>query len=175
MEVVMLGRSSLHPLLGTFVMDDQRQRVLDGLDELVAQAESRGRFVLAHLNVPHTPFLWRANGQEVPPPHCWPACSMFAARMDAQGLTFDQFAAGLAGQVAYTNVLVLDALDRLIGADPDSLIVVISDHGARYNVSDMPEHYRNLFAVRGADIEPTLADLFVRLAEAEVEHPFDAP
>jgi hypothetical protein len=167
MEIAMLGRSALHPFVAEWVMDDQRQRIVDGLDELVAQAGGRGVFVLAHMNVPHTPFLWDATGREVPAPKCWPACSMFAGPYNAQGLTFDEYAASLTGQLLHANALIRDALDRLIAADPEARIVVLSDHGMRYHVSDMPEHYRNLFAVRGASIEPTLANLFLRLAEAE--------
>jgi hypothetical protein len=167
LEIAMLGRSSLHPFVAEWVMDDQRQRILDGLDELVAQAGAQGRFVLAHLNVPHTPFLWDATGQEVPAPRCWPACSMFAGPFNAQGLTFDGYAMSLTAQVLHANGLVRDALDRLIAADPEAKIVVLSDHGARYDVSDMPEHFRNLFAVRGANIGPTLDNLFMRLAQAE--------
>jgi hypothetical protein len=167
MEIAMLGRSLLHPFAADWVMDDQRRRVLDGLDELAAQAGREGVFVLAHLNVPHTPFLWAANGRESPAPNCWPACSMFAGPFHAQGLTFGEYAASLTGQIIHANTLVRDTLDRLIAADPEAKIVLISDHGARYDAADMPEHYRNLFAVRGANIEPTLANLFMRLAEAE--------
>ena len=51
-------------------------------------------------------------------------------------------------QVKELNHLVIEAVTRISRADPAAVVVVLSDHGARYSLEDIPEHYRTLLAAR---------------------------
>lgn len=119
-----------------------RASVLDSFDALAESAGTSSRFVLAHLMTPHDPYVFAADGSPAEP--CGSECTNHA------GPPNPVLADRLTGQVTYLNRLVLDAVDRIVSADPDGIVVVFSDHGLRRDPADRDEWYRTLFAVRNA-------------------------
>ena len=57
-------------------------------------------------------------------------------------------------QLDELNRLVLEALDRIQEVDPDAVVVLFSDHGIRYSLEDLDEHYRILLAARTPGVTP---------------------
>ena len=115
--------------------------------------DERPRFVLAHIFAPHAPIVWDRAGQPLPPPECFPECSIYSMPTTT----------GLAGQISYVGDLVLEALDAMMVRSPDATIALMSDHGM--HGPDDPESnlFKTLFAIRSPpgpayvpdDIQPT--------------------
>lgn len=67
-------------------------------------------------------------------------------------MTNEEFQRRYTEQITGLNRVVLDALDAILAADPDAVIVLMSDHGSRYDGRLAPiEPYRPLFAARTPD------------------------
>ncbi len=136
--------------------------LMDGLRYNVAQAfvaieSADARRILAHVMVPHPPFLYSASGTPLDAPACWPnSCHIFDSTIEHLGISRDEWATGMGGQIANLNLRVLTLLDRLLEADPDSVIVLFSDHGGRYTTDEPDEWHRSFLAAR----TPRVPDLF---------------
>ena len=139
--------------VATFLYEGQAEQVIDSIDETVAAAESRSsqpQFLLSHIHSPHPPFVLRPTSSPGRPitAGCFPSCSLWEARIDSLGVTFEDYRAGLARQIAALNEMLLDAASRIIAVDPTAVIILVSDHGTRYSLDDLPEHYRSFLAAR---------------------------
>jgi hypothetical protein len=139
------------PLIA-FLADNQERMVRDGLDTVVdlARASDARQLVLAHIQSPHTPFVLQSDSTERDViPECFPRrCTFWHSTIEGMAMPFDDFADGLRAQIAALNTLVLQSLGKMVEADPDAVIIVMSDHGSRYSLADMPEHFRTFFAAR---------------------------
>lgn len=113
---------------------------LEQLSLIAGHVRSRPRFVLAHILLPHAPFLFGPDGEHRAAPRCFPDCSIF----DPPGpLPADM--TGYWDQLQYTNRLVLDAIDDILALSPNPpVIVLMSDHGSR--LFDQREAIHNLWA-----------------------------
>lgn len=133
-----------------WLVDAQRQRLDDTLEALVEVGDARGsQVVLAHLMAPNPPFLWTASGADSDGPACWPGCNLWSGSVEELDMEFNAYAAAVRSQVAKVNRLVLDAIGRLVRADPGAVVVVFSDHGSGYDpTADPDEPFRVLFAAR---------------------------
>lgn len=130
------------------VFDQHRARVestLQLVGDEVARTSDMPRFVFAHLLAPHAPVAFRADGSPAEPPACFPGCSIY-------GITSAADWEGFAGQVAHVNELVVGVLDRIIGDDPEALIIVMSDHGSPRTGEAPANAFRNFFAARAPGI-----------------------
>ena len=147
--------------VASFLYDRQGQHVIDALESTLDIAESESSdplFVLTHVHSPHPPFVLQpaSSGRRPSVPGCFPACSLWEARAEILGITLDEYRAGLSLQIEALNELVLAAAREIVSADPDAVIVLMSDHGTRYSERDVPEHYRSFLAAR----TPGAAELF---------------
>jgi hypothetical protein len=107
---------------------------------------------------PHHPYVFNADGTAADP--CEAECANHA------GPPNPMLAARLTGQVTYLNTLILDAVDHIVGVDPEGIIVLFSDHGLRRDTADPDEWTRTLFAARNADFPDDVLvwDLAARLS-----------
>lgn len=102
---------------------DRILRNLDLLPEIARRPEPT--FVFMHLLAPHEPFMFQADGTAREKtvrirPKPW----------NQEG--YDHFRQHYAEEVAGLNVVLLDALDRLLAASPEPpVILVMGDHGPR--------------------------------------------
>jgi hypothetical protein len=105
------------------------------------QAVDDRTFVLAHLMLPHSPFLFDADGSARPMPDCFPSCPFWTPWRG--GFPDGQAPAYLA-QLEYTNAQMLALADSL---PPEAVVVLMADHGSRYT-SDARERVRVFLAAR---------------------------
>ncbi len=133
-----------------FLAHDLRDAAVSQLKALQQEAESgRGspKIVVTHLMSPHPPFVL---GEE--PSYlngCFPrGCKVWALTLGETGLTLDQYTPFITTQVDELNGLVVDAVSTIVSSDPTAIVVVYSDHGSRYSLNDLDEHFRVLFAAR---------------------------
>ncbi len=84
------------------------------MPEVAAEAGSRGpKFVFAHVLLPHPPFIFDAEGRCL-------------NRAEAEARSREQ---NYNGQVTLTNRLLLAAIDQILAANPNAVIVVQADEG----------------------------------------------
>lgn len=156
METTMIARivEAVAPgLLGRLQVDQAREG-LEHLRSVARESSAQPIFMLSHIEAPHTPFAVDAAGQPVPMPDCYPiSCSAFDHYFSVLGLSREEYSERLEGYLEYTNRFVLDAVRDVVRERPDAVVIVMSDHGSRYDANDPEEHFRNLFAARtpGAD------------------------
>ena len=142
----------------------QQVSVIDRSLELTAAfAEDRGdqpQLVFSHVHSPHTPFVLHPEETEPAPlPECLPTlCSMWSTTTEELDIGTPEFADAMKLQLAELNRLVLEALERIEEVDPDAVVVLFSDHGIRYSLDDLDEHYRVLLAARTPDDEALFVD-----------------
>ncbi|MBY5163542.1 sulfatase-like hydrolase/transferase [Salsipaludibacter albus] len=88
---------------------------LDELDALVTEPSDRPRFVLAHVTLPHEPYVYDADGS-------------YVTAEEEQSRTRVE---NTVNQVEYVNQRLTDLVDRLVTGDPadDPIIVIQSDEG----------------------------------------------
>ncbi|MCH8983300.1 MAG: hypothetical protein IH943_04255 [Acidobacteria bacterium] len=143
-----LLRNSLFAYLpgaSTFVADGLRLQLDRSIETISTTDEPR---VFAHLLAPHTPFLYDASGNPQPLPPCWPNCNPFDLDLDALGMSLDDWAAGMEGNISFLNDRVIEMIDATMDGHPDAAIVLFSDHGGRYDKPETAEWYETLLAAR---------------------------
>lgn len=146
------GASEIDVLLSivdrNWLPEQHRSHVLSNfadLDQLAAQPHARPRFVWAHIMSPHAPLVFHADGSLYPPPSCFPlACNLGAGDVPVLGLK--EFVKRYTEQVAYLNSRVSRLVDEILAQDARSVIIILSDHGSRYDPADPDEEFHNLFA-----------------------------
>jgi hypothetical protein len=131
--------------------DQYRQRVqadFEDLDALAANPNGKPRLVWAHVMNPHPPLVIMADGSLATPVECYPdTCTLQAA--DAATVPRAEYIRRYTDQVSYDNTRVLHSIDVILANKArQSIIVVLSDHGSRYDPADPEEWYRNFFAAR---------------------------
>lgn len=150
----MLAESVFGPmvksLLPFLLTDSLRGHFEDSVDSLISLADPDAhRLVLAHLFQPHLPFLWDANGDPMPVPFVWPKVNIFAAQIETMGMTLADYSDSMKGDLATLNPKLLAMVDEIVARDPGAVVVLFSDHGARYSLElKQTEWYRNFLAAR---------------------------
>ena len=133
------------------VADQHRQGVLGVLDALrrVPVEEQSPVFTMAHVFSPHTPFVFNADGSPRPLLDCYPErCGITTPELDRLGIDAESYGAGLVAQTEYLNDQLLRTVDAIVAEDPDAVIVLYSDHGARYEEGPSEEHFQTFLAAR---------------------------
>jgi len=73
---------------------------------------------------------------------------MFNLLPEGVGMTTQEWVAGLRTNLGLLNSRLLEAVDAILAHSPDAVIVLFSDHGARYSLDDADEWYRTFLAAR---------------------------
>jgi hypothetical protein len=153
LEEYMLATSALGPVVAavwpTLPTDSQRAHLDASLDSVVSLADpNTHRLVLAHLFGAHLPFQWDEE-RPLPVESFWPAISMFVWQLEDVPMTLDEYAERQRGNLANLNQKLLATVDEIVERDPEAVIVLFSDHGARYAFEfEDTEWYRNFTAAR---------------------------
>ena len=82
-------------------------------------------FLFLHVPGPHPPLVVDADGRQSP----IDARALGADDPAAMGLTRSEYAARWESELEYLNRRVLEAVDKLQAADPNTVILVMADHG----------------------------------------------
>jgi hypothetical protein len=149
-EHQVLRRTSLWGWLDGWALSQLQSQVIGTLATAgqVATSGSDGPlFLFAHVMAPHTPFVFDAAGN-IPSLSCDPDCERWTIYRERMPLPLEEYHRAYAEQVQFVNGLVLDTVDTIIAADPEAVVIVFSDHGARAEPYETNEWYRTFFAAR---------------------------
>jgi hypothetical protein len=147
-----------------FFSDHQRAFIDSSFDQAERVARDRHigrRFLFAHVFAPRAPLVLGPAGEDVDAGEL----RRTDDTAEAAGLSLDEYAARLRGQVQYINGRTLDLIDAILEAAPQPpVIIVMSDHGARSEAMDLdepdPELIRERFATLFAAYTPGRVDVF---------------
>lgn len=151
---------------------DQARRQATGALARFADPPDEPSFTFTHVMAPHTPFAFEADGSPADAPPCYPAeCAIFDGQDEGLGWTEDEHWQHMTDHLEHVNALVLEAVDDLLAADPNAVVVVFGDHGMR--IGDDPVNlHRNLLLARTPDHPglfgeaPTLVNVVPQLLNA---------
>ena len=90
------------------------QEIFDAMIGCVEQVGDEPTLTVSYVQSPHWPFLFNENGEFI-----------------YGGSEFLDHSIYL-GQLTYVNSVLTEAVDNILEKDPDSIIVIQSDHGPRY-------------------------------------------
>ena len=145
---------ALWPGLLARLQADQVREGIDHLEGVGREARSGPIFMLSHVEAPHTPFALDADGNPLPMPDCYPrSCTAFEHYISTLGMSQAEYGTQLAKYLEWTNAQVLDGVTTIVRERPDAVVIVMSDHGSRFDPDDPDEHFRNLFAARTPGVE----------------------
>lgn len=156
------------------------------LAESGAERTAGPKFTFVHVFAPHPPFGFGAGEWDRPAVDCYPRrCALAAVAVKDLGVSFQEYRQRFAANLTAINSLVLGSLDQLVATDPTAVVVLFSDHGARFEAQSNPEHFSTMLAARtpgnpdvvadirsNVDILPVLFDAY--LGEQVVTHEYRA-
>jgi hypothetical protein len=141
------------------VTESLRGHLEQSLRKLGELARPEGnRLVLAHMMAPHLPLLYDADGSPLPVPPYWPEVMIFASTVEEMGIELDYIRAGYRGHLLTVNAMVLATVEQLVADDPGGVVVLFSDHGARFSYADSEEWTRSFLAARTPGRQQLFAD-----------------
>jgi hypothetical protein len=105
-----------------------RERIVRGLESLAeVSAESGPKFVFAHVLAAHPPFVFREDGSPVPEYRPY-----LVSDGDSTYESRDEYVSGYAGQVAFVNQQLLEAVRIILrNSMRPPVIILQGDHGPR--------------------------------------------
>jgi hypothetical protein len=164
LEATMIVSSPLTQLMrsqaASLLLDSQAAAIRDALETTAAVAERKDgtrRLMLTQVQSPHPPFALVPTDSQSRMPDCFPDhCSFWQATTEELRFSVDEYGERIRIQLDVLNRLVLEAVERIVAADPDAVVVLWSDHGLRYSLADRAEHFRTFIAAR----TPGAPDLF---------------
>ena len=182
-EIILVRESVFGFLLDPDMLAAQhREKVGNAIRAAADLAERDGGgpvFMFSHVMSPHTPIVFGRDGSPVTP-GCLPRCELWTIQAD--GLEMDQptFERAYSDQAHHLNTLLLDAVDRILAARPNAVIVLFSDHGSRGEQADPEEWYRTFLAARtpGVDVfddDARPIDIISRLFDAYLDAGLPTP
>lgn len=91
------------------------ENALDALKNCYQAAQGQPTLTISYIQCPHAPFLYNADGsvRDLFNAWLWKDASLYP------------------GQLQYLNTVILEAIDNIQSNDPDAVILLQSDHGAR--------------------------------------------
>lgn len=137
-----------------------------------ALPRERPQLVITHVAAPHLPVVFQADGSPA-------KLRYYSDTRQELGMDYKEFAEAYVGQLQYVNARTIEAVDAVIEADPDALVIVMSDHGSELHLdwtggggTDLDERFSTLFAARTPGHPclfgnaPTPVNLFPRIFAA---------
>jgi len=150
---MLIRTTMLNPIQGKLFSSPLREQILCGFSELsnVENKSDSPKFVIAHLMIPHQPFVFGPNGEPLFPK---------ILTLENKEESFDQDL--YLGQLQFVNIKMKDVIKKLTETENPPVIIIQSDHGMRHgDTQGKYEHmlkvYNNLkayyFPAEGRNIE----------------------
>jgi hypothetical protein len=128
-------------------LQSQVVQTFDIIEEVAEGERDVPVFLFAHVMSPHTPFVFDTEGR-IPHLSCDPMCERWTIYRERMPLPEREFEAAYSAQVLHVNELALGAVDAIVRANPEAVVILLSDHGARADPAQSDEWYRTFFAAR---------------------------
>ncbi len=150
-EIMIINATPLSLFWDNQLYAIHRQRVLYSLQNLAEAGELDGPdFVFAHIAIPHPPFIFGADGEEVNPGH--PYNNMDGSNFFVLG-SVDEYKSGYTNQLTFVSEQVLSAINEIKQKSANPPIIFIQgDHGpaSEFNfdvleISNLSERYPILY------------------------------
>lgn len=128
LTITVLGKSLLYPIYVKLFEDERREMILCVFSELenVQHNYDKPIFVLAHLIIPHHPYIFGPNGESVSPEKL---------EIGWEGLENDK--EGYLNQVKFVNKKIKQVVTNIIDESEISPIIIIQgDHGLKTKIED---------------------------------------
>ena len=117
--IMVLGNSMLKPIYVDLFLPSDRERVLCVFSELpeIQFKSEKPIFVLAHIMLPHGPYVWGPNGEH--------------RKIDSLSvLDVEENKKGYLDQLKFTNKMVQEMIEKIMDEEKRPKIIIIqSDHG----------------------------------------------
>ena len=124
---------------------------LDAVRQVAAEAHDRPRLVLGHIPAPHFPFVFGAHGE----PRTVRLADLSTQLPRDLGISEAEAFRLVMDQATYIASLTIDVVDDVVSANPEAVVVVMSDHGSGVGFDttdiwsiDLVERFSNIMAIR---------------------------
>jgi hypothetical protein len=128
-----------------YLLEQQKLRIdhaFESTAAVAAETSAGPTFMFTHVLNPHPPIVYESDGALADLPDCFPTtCSLWQMAEASQW-------AQLPAQIEHLNRLVIETVGRVISADPDAVIIVMSDHGSRPPGAPEEVLLQNVLAIR---------------------------
>ena len=166
-ETLIIGNTLIYPFIPYRITSlDRRDSVLNAFSYIqdIQNLPDTPTFTFFYIISPHAPFIFDEFGESVNP-------------INQRNYENPQF---YLGQLRFITSQIKETVEFLMENDPDSVIILMSDHGARFNIENNEEYYMlnilNAVYFRGEEIEEidglsganTLITIFNRLLGTEL-------
>ena len=146
-----LGKSIIRYFLEKYQQDTRRDTVrctFDVLNEITLKIDGP-KYVFSHVYVPHPPFLFGPNGENVIPDH-----------REISGLQSWENPQGYVNQLIYATNEITVVIKNIVKNDPNAIVIVQGDTGtltgtdiSKKTMKEIYQAHSILYAVRIPDVE----------------------
>lgn len=132
-----------------FDMHDHKHYNHDTKEELIRKSRPDSnispQFVYAHFYMPHFPFLKDSLGRDINLKYLMKLITDIDTK-NSNNNTYKLAHDLYLSYIKYTNIVLMDMVDKVIKNDPNAILMIMSDHGLRMEAQEMI--FNNQFYIR---------------------------
>jgi len=119
---MLIRTTILNPIQGNLFSSPYREKIICGFSELsnMSNRNDSPKFVLAHLMIPHQPYVFGPNGEPL-------IAKILTLEDKVDSADLDLYL----GQLQFVNIRMKDVIEKLTKTENSPIIIIQSDHGGR--------------------------------------------